>query len=259
MTSAPSTPVLEESSLIAQGIYQGYGKRAILEDVSIALAPGITALLGPNGAGKTTLLRTLTTTLRPKKGRLFISGNELINSSSIRSARRDMGYLAQGFTADPSFTVQNMVSYAAWLRGLETQEIPALVALAVESVGLTKELNTRAKKLSGGMQQRLGVACAVVGSPKILVLDEPTVGLDPDQRALFRELLISLKSSTVLLSTHLIEDVANLADRVIILFDGAILFDGTVAELRAHAPLENQKDNDLEAAYLAITRSASKQ
>lgn len=237
-----------------RGVDQGYGTRRVLSDLDLTLGAGITALLGPNGAGKSTLLKTICTLLPLRSGTLEILGEPVTDASAIRTARNRIGYLEQGFRGDPQFTVRDFVTYAAWLREVPRERLEEHVAAALLSVGLQEHARTRMKALSGGMRQRAGIAAACVAAPPLLVLDEPTVGLDPQQRVEFRGYISALDGSCIILSTHLIEDVRALADRVIVLDAGRIRFDGTVAQLGEAAPVPTESEGvtALEAAYLAL-------
>lgn len=218
----------------AENLRQGYGKKIIIDSLDLTIGPGVTALVGPNGAGKTTLLRTLVTELSPKGGTVSIAGEPVTGKASIRRARTHIGFLPQNFTADPAFTVADLIRYAAWLR--ETDVSEQAVSKALAAVDLTDSARTKIRALSGGMRQRAAIACTIVGDPAILVFDEPTVGLDPAQRVYFREVLDQQRERTVLLSTHLIEDVVASADRVVVVDHGEVRFDGAPAALADLAP-----------------------
>lgn len=232
-------------TLKAEGLCQGYGKRSVVDSLDIGFRAGITALLGPNGAGKTTLMRTLVTDLKPKGGRLVVAGSPAEGRKGIAEARRRIGFLPQGFAADPSFTVRDLVAYAAWLR--RGGDVDA----AIGFVGLSEKADVKIGKLSGGMKQRAAIAATIVGDPEILIFDEPTVGLDPAQRIAFRDLLAGLRDRTVILSTHLVEDVAALADRVVVLAEGKVRFDGTPGELGAGSE-STESRSALENGYLRV-------
>ena len=178
--------------LLAEHISQGYGSRTILDDISIELTAGTTALLGPNGAGKTTLLRTLATVQPLRGGHLVISGHDVNSEKDARAARRSLGYLPQNFGYDPAMSVFDFVLYGAWARGVTRKNRVEDTREALDYVGLADRAQDKMKRLSGGMRQRAGIAWSIVGRPAIALLDEPTVGLDPEQRIYFRELLRGL-------------------------------------------------------------------
>ncbi len=238
--------------VILEGIRQGYRGRLVIDGLDLTLKRGVTALVGPNGAGKSTLLNTVTTVLPPLGGRLVIKDVVVCGGRSIRQARRHIGFLPQDFGADPHFTVRDFVTYLGWLRELPARELDAAVTRAITAVGLEDRARTRVRKLSGGMRQRAGIAGAIVGDPAVIVLDEPTVGLDPQQRIGFRDVLRGLSDRCVLLSTHLIEDVAAVADRVILMNAGRVRFDGSVEELRERGARTSGTVSDLEEAYVRV-------
>jgi len=244
VTSGQTEPICVGLS----NVTQGYRQKIVLTDTNISLRPGITALLGSNGAGKTTLMRTLVTELPPKSGYVVIDGAPVSSRRSRVSARTKIGYLPQGFEFDRRFRVNEYVEYLAWLRGFPKQGRSEAVASALHSVGLADKSRERMTSLSGGMRQRVGIAGAVVGEPSLLVLDEPTVGLDPAQRVAFRHLIKSLRTPYVLLSTHLTEDVDAIADHVVVLDDGEVLFDDHIDSLRTD-------HGSVEEGYLGIVGS----
>ncbi|MFH8221342.1 ATP-binding cassette domain-containing protein [Streptomyces sp. NPDC018057] len=221
----------------ASGLTLRYGGVAALDDVSLRLEEGITGLLGPNGAGKTTLLRVLATAVPADRGAFTVLGHDPGTTAGRLALRRLLGYLPQNPGLHPDFTAFAFVDYVAILkeltdRGARHRE----VRRALEEAGLGDVRGRRIKKLSGGMRQRVALAAALVGAPRFVVLDEPTVGLDPEQRMRFRDLVTrTAEGRTVLLSTHQTEDVAMLCNHVIVMAGGRIRFEGTPAELTAQA------------------------
>jgi ABC-2 type transport system ATP-binding protein len=221
----------------ASGLSLRYGGTHALDDVSLRLTPGVTGLIGPNGAGKTTLLRVLATALPADGGAFTVLGNDPATSAGRQEVRRALGYVPQTPGFHPDFTPFEFVDYVAILkeltdRGARHREVRRVL----EQVDLGEVRGKRIKKLSGGMRQRVALAAALIGDPGFLVLDEPTVGLDPEQRMRFRELIAQAgEGRTVLLSTHQTEDVAMLCHRVLVMAGGRIRFDGTPAELTARA------------------------
>ena len=214
-----------------------YGSVRALDSVDLELAHGITGLLGPNGAGKTTLMRILATLLRPSAGEVRVEGLDPSKPRDRIALRRRLGYLPQDLGLYPRFTVFEFVDYVAILKQLDDRaDRHRRVRAALAAVGLEDAARRRIKTLSGGMARRVGIAQALVADPDLLVLDEPTAGLDPQQRARFRELLASLgEGRQVVLSTHLVEDVAAICTSVVVLWGGRVAFHGTPQELRARA------------------------
>ncbi|MEV6169007.1 ABC transporter ATP-binding protein [Streptomyces sp. NPDC051954] len=221
----------------ASGLGLRYGGTRALDDVSLRLTPGVTGLLGPNGAGKTTLLRVLATAVPPDQGAFTVLGHDPATAAGRHQVRRNLGYLPQAPGFHPDFTAFEFVDYVAILKELTDRAARHREARRVlECVDLSDVRGKRIKKLSGGMRQRVALAAALVGDPGFLVLDEPTVGLDPEQRMRFRELIAQAgEGRSVLLSTHQTEDVAMLCHRVLVMASGTIRFDGTPAELTARA------------------------
>ncbi|MGW5616572.1 ABC transporter ATP-binding protein [Streptomyces sp. NPDC003877] len=221
----------------ASGIGLRYGGTRALDDVSLRLSAGVTGLLGPNGAGKTTLLRVLATALPADRGAFTVLGHDPATARGRQEVRRRLGYLPQTPGFHPDFTAFEFVDYVAILkemtdRGTRHREVRRVL----DEVGLAEVRGKRLRRLSGGMRQRVALAAALAGDPGFLVLDEPTVGLDPEQRMRFRELIAEAgEGRTVLLSTHQTEDVAMLCHRVLVMAAGRIRFDGTPAELTARA------------------------
>jgi len=213
-----------------------FGRTIALQPTTLTLEPGVVGLLGPNGAGKTTLLRTLATTLAPTTGRITVAGHDVTGTHTQRvQARRHIGFTPQEVVFPRAMTAFAFLDYIAVLK--EWKDSPARhreVHRVLELVDLAERANSRVSKLSGGQRRRLAIAQALIGEPTLLILDEPTTGLDPEQRATLRNLL-SHAPGTVLISTHQTEDIAALCDRVIVLSAGQVRFDGTVAALLAHA------------------------
>ncbi|MFD7813283.1 ABC transporter ATP-binding protein [Streptomyces sp. NPDC059785] len=234
MTSAftGATPTVS-----AAGLTYRYGGTRALDDVSLRLGDGVTGLLGPNGAGKTTLLRVLATALPADRGTFTVLGHDPGTAAGRQEVRRRLGYLPQAPGFHPDFTAFEFVDYVAILKELTDRGARhAEVRRVLSAVDLAEVRGKRIKRLSGGMRQRVALAAALVGDPGFLVLDEPTVGLDPEQRMRFRELIAQAgEGRTVLLSTHQTEDVAMLCHRVIVMAEGRIRFEGTPAELTERA------------------------
>jgi ABC-2 type transport system ATP-binding protein len=240
-------------SIVADSVEQRLGGRTILHGVDLHIERGVFGLLGPNGAGKTTLIRILATVTRPSAGSISILGQSLGDRGSLRTIRRSIGYLPQSFSFYRRFTALDTVEYVGWLKEVPPGELRARALKALEQVGLADRATAQMQRLSGGMVRRVGIAQALVNDPDVLLLDEPTTGLDPAQRIEFRNLVRRLaERSTVLLSTHLVEDVAAVCDRVAVLDDGVIRFTGTSAELEARAGPGSVGDSRLERGFIAV-------
>jgi len=229
----------------------GRGRMAV-DGLDLALGAGVHGLLGPNGAGKTTLIRTLATLLVPTSGEL-----RLLGGAGRQQQRRRIGYLPQDFGYYRRFTVYEFIEYMAWLKEMPAAEVPAAVQRAVDRVGLAERAGDKLKTLSGGMIRRVGIAQAIVNDPRILLLDEPTVGLDPAQRLRFRELLRAVGQDTcVLVSTHLVEDVAAACDDVLLLSAGRLVFRGTPEQLAAAGTTGHDGDSPIERGYSALLNAS---
>lgn len=230
-----------------------YGSHTVLSEVTGSMGPGIVGLIGVNGAGKTTLLRLLATVNRADNGRLVIEGSDPSNRTGRRDVRSGLGYLPQSATWNPRFTILELCHYFAWLHGVPRRHRAARAEEAIASVDLTEHAHTRLGDLSGGQHRRAMIAQSIVHEPRLLILDEPTTGLDPEQRVSFRKLLRNVAADrTVVLSTHLIEDVAHTADQVAVLHNGRFAFNGTTDDLRAHAYTDGPGDSPLEQAFHRI-------
>ncbi|MBO3738137.1 ABC transporter ATP-binding protein [Actinoplanes flavus] len=234
-----------------------YGRRVVLNGLDLALDTGVHGLLGPNGAGKTTLMRVLATVAPPNGGGVRLLGSAITGEKELRAVRRQLGYLPQTFGFYPRFTVREFVEYFAWLKEMPAARIPVAVDRALERVGLLDRADDRMKTLSGGMQRRAGIAQAIVNDPRLLLLDEPTAGLDPEQRVAFRSLLRELGvDACVLVSTHLVEDVAVACERVSLVDGGRLVFSGTPAQLAAAGGDGDAGDSAIERGYTAVLRAA---
>jgi len=262
MSSPP--PAVPGAGLVDAGIQVKdltvrFGRRTALDGLDLEVGAGVNALLGPNGAGKTTLLRVLATVARPSSGEVRLSGADPSDAEQVRQLRRRLGYLPQTFGYYRNFTVREFVEYMAWLKEVPPARVPFAVERAVDMVDLGDRADDRLRTLSGGMLRRAGIAQAVVNDPELLFLDEPTVGLDPEQRVGFRDLLRELGSSAcVLLSTHLVEDVAATAHTVTVVAAGRRVWSGTPAQLVEQASPDADGDTPLERGYTTALKAGRK-
>ena len=217
------------SDLVVSAVHKHYGKTTALDGVSLESGPGVTALLGPNGAGKTTLLRIMATVLWPDRGDVRVLGLDPAKGSERLEIRRRLGYMPQEPSFYLDFTAFEFVEYVAILKEMTNpRRRRAAVRGVLSAVGLDALRNRKIKALSGGMRRRVALAQSLLGDPEVLILDEPTVGLDPEQRLRFRELISGVASHrAVVLSTHLTEDVSALSGHVVVIHRGTSLFDGT--------------------------------
>jgi ABC-2 type transport system ATP-binding protein len=235
------------------GLTRRFGRTMAVAGVDLQAGPGVFGLLGPNGAGKTSLLRMMATAVPPTSGRLWLLGRDPGHYGPRREIRRRLGYLPQNLGYYPGFTVVEFVEYFALLKEMPAARVQAAVAAAVERVELGGKAKARLRTLSGGMLRRVGIAQAIVNEPELLLLDEPTAGLDPEQRVAFRGLLRDLgQRATVVVSTHLVEDVGAACAQVALMDQGKIVFHGTPADLTARGEGHGIGDAPLERGYSAV-------
>ncbi len=203
-----------------------------LDDVSLIIESGMFGLLGPNGAGKSTLMRILVTLLEPSSGEIFVDGLDI--SKNRDEIRKMLGYLPQDFRFFSNLTTYEFLDYGARLSGMKESKIrKSAVAQMLETVGLYEARDRKANKLSGGMKRRLGIAQALINDPKIIIVDEPTTGLDPEERIRFRNLLstISSRDVIIILSTHIVADISSTCKNMALLSNGKLAFNGSPEKL----------------------------
>ena len=204
-----------------RGIQKTYGKKEALKDFSITFHPGIYALLGPNGAGKSTLMNILAGVLKPTHGDVVID-NRRLSRSEYQSR---ISYLPQKFGCYEAFSGRDMLYYMASLKGIKRdRQLDEQIRKAVDLFELTDDLDRKIREYSGGMKQRIGIIQAFLGNPQLIILDEPTAGLDPKQRLYFRKMLSEAgEEKIILLSTHILSDVEELADTILIMKEGELV------------------------------------
>lgn len=235
------------------GVGQRYRNHWVFRELDISISGGVTVLLGPNGAGKTTLLDTIVTRRRPAGGSLKVLGLEATRLGNGLEIRRRTGYLPQQFGYPGAFTAQEFVQYSAWLKKVPGDRLSEAAHVALQRVDLTDQAGKPMKKLSGGMLRRVGIAQAIVHEPELVVLDEPSVGLDPGQRMQFRRMLQELAGeAAILVSTHLVDDARVIADEIIVFDAGQVRFRGTPQELESCASTDAVGDTVLEQGYSTV-------
>ena len=221
-----------------KGLNKYYGKKQALCDINLTIRQGMFGLLGRNGAGKTTLMKTLACLLPKKDGEIRVCGIPIENAGEIR---RIIGYLPQEFSMYPTMSVAEAMDYLGILSGLAAVERRQRTDRLLEKVNLTDQRHKKIKALSGGMKRRLGIAQALLNDPRVLIVDEPTAGLDPKERVKFRNLIAGLgRDTVVLLSTHIVSDVEKIAGHMLMMSEGRIILNEPWDKSRA----------DLEQLYM---------
>mgnify|MGYP003375582983 CR=1 FL=1 len=245
-----------------QGLTRRYGRTLALDDVSLSVGPGVLGLLGPNGAGKTTLMSILATVTRPSAGSFAWEGRDGLRDPF--AVRRALGYLPQDFGLHGQLTAREFLRYVGRLKGLSGRALEQRLAQLLELVNLHAAADRRLSGYSGGMRQRVGIAQALLSNPRLLIVDEPTVGLDPEERLRFRNLLSEIAHGrVVILSTHIVSDVEAVAERIAVLRRGRLLTLARPEELlrsaegrvfRALVPPERLAEAQQRLAVSSLTR-----
>lgn len=221
------------TEIIIENLDKFYGKKQALKNVNLKIESGMFGLLGPNGAGKTTLMKVLATLLQKSNGEVSICGVPIAKSEEIR---RMTGYLPQDFSMYGNMGAYEAMDYLGVLSGMKKSERKARIPQLLEQVNLQNNTKTKVKAMSGGMRRRLGIAQAILHDPKVLIVDEPTAGLDPEERVRFRNLLCEMaEERVVILSTHIVGDIEATCEDIAILNEGELLYKGTVESLLLEA------------------------
>lgn len=215
-----------------------YGTQKALDDVSLSASQGeIVGLLGPNGAGKSTMMKIITCFIPPTAGKVKVCGYDIFESPM--NIRRIIGYLPEQNPLYTDLYVREMLDFVAGLHSIKGKQRKQRVEQMIDLVGLTKEVNKKIGMLSKGYKQRVGLACAMIHNPKVLILDEPTTGLDPNQLEEIRQIIKQAgKDKTVFLSTHIMQEVEAVCNRAIIINNGKLVMDDTVEHLSTYGSLE---------------------
>ena len=218
-----------ENKIEIKNVDKFYGKKQALYNINLTINQGMFGLLGRNGAGKTTLMKTLATLHQKKSGNITVCGVPIENTKEIRSMT---GYLPQDFSMYPTMTVEESLDYLGILSGMTNDIRQNRIDVLLKRVNLTEHKHKKVKALSGGMKRRLGIAQALLHDPQVLIVDEPTAGLDPEERIRFRNLLCEVaEERIVILSTHIVGDIEATCEDISIMNNGRILWQGTVSEL----------------------------
>lgn len=222
-----------ENKIEIRNVDKFYGRKQALYDINLTINQGMFGLLGRNGAGKTTLMKTLATLHQKRNGSITVCGIPIEHAKDIRGIT---GYLPQDFSMYPSMTVEESLEYLGVLSGMNKELREKRIALLLKRVNLTEHKHKKVKALSGGMKRRLGIAQALLHEPKVLIVDEPTAGLDPEERIRFRNLLCEVaEERIVILSTHIVGDIEATCEDIAIMNNGHILWKGTVSQLLDNA------------------------
>ncbi|UWD47535.1 ABC transporter ATP-binding protein [Clostridioides difficile] len=248
------------NKLEIKNISKIYGKKIVNDKITVTLENGVYGLLGPNGAGKSTLMKQITTLIKPESGKILYNGKDIFKMDD--DYRNILGYLPQEFGVYKNFTARQFLQYIGALKGLKGRTLNCRIDELLELVGLYDVRNKAIGKFSGGMKRRVGIAQVLLNNPKIIVLDEPTAGLDPQERARFRNLIAKIsRDKIIVLSTHIISDIESVAKETIMIKNGKLLMKGTHKEILNHMQnkvynikVENECDIDeIQSKYKVIS------
>lgn len=246
-------------ALEINGVSKQYNaQKTGLSDYSINIEKGILGLLGPNGAGKSTLMKIIATISKPTQGTLFLDGVDIVNNPDY--IRRVLGYLPQDFGVYPNLNAYEFLEYIAAMKGVGGKGLRQRIDMLLEGVNLTADAKMPIGTYSGGMKQRVGIAQALLNDPKVLIFDEPTVGLDPEERVRFRQLISDLANDCIIiLSSHIVSDIETIADEVAIMQDGKLITKGYQQDIIKQANgqiyevlLNNNEVGDFKTHYKVI-------
>lgn len=249
-------------SLVIENLTKQYNKQKTgLNDYSITIEKGILGLLGPNGAGKSTLMKIIATISKPTRGKLFLNGEDIVKHPD--TIRKVLGYLPQDFGVYPNLNAYEFLEYIAAMKGIGGPGLRKRIEMLLESVNLTADAKRPVGSYSGGMKQRVGIAQALLNDPKVLIFDEPTVGLDPEERVRFRQLISDLaQNCIIILSSHIVSDIETVADEVAIMKSGILIDKALPAGIIKHAAnkvfeivLNNSELNAFKSKHLIISTS----
>jgi ABC-type multidrug transport system ATPase subunit len=252
-------------TLVIQNLTKQFNRQKTgLDDYSITIDKGILGLLGPNGAGKSTLMKIIATISKPTKGSIFLDGEDIVKRPD--QIRRVLGYLPQDFGVYPNLNAYEFLEYIAALKGVGGAGLRRRIDMLLDGVNLTADAKRPIGTYSGGMKQRIGIAQALLNDPKVLIFDEPTVGLDPEERVRFRQLIADLADDCiVILSSHIVSDIETIADEVAVMQNGKLLAKGIQMEIIGHAEgkvfetvIDNNELADIKATQLIINITRQK-
>ena len=237
------------NTLVFENITKKYGKKMALDNCTACFSTGINALLGPNGAGKSTMMNIIADLISYHDGKVLWNGENV--KKQKKEFRSILGFMPQNISLYKSFTVADNLRYFGILKGMDKEKVENIIPQLLEKVNLSDCADKKFGSLSGGMQRRVGIAVAIMNEPQLLILDEPTAGLDPKERIHFRNIINDMSKRTVIiLSTHIVSDVEQLADNIIMLKNGHVCESGTVAYLEEKYAESSVGKSPLESVYM---------